>query len=63
MSTCIECGKPTLPFKFRVGPVDKTPRSVCRSCRGKRSAAVNKAKAAIHGPGYFDRRSANARRA
>lgn len=53
MTKCVECGKETFPFKSRVGKVDETPVSVCRSCRGKRAARVNQEKRERHGAGYF----------
>lgn len=53
MSACSLCGKPTVPFKFRVGRVDPNPVSICRSCRGKRAGAVNRAKREKHGADYF----------
>ena len=54
MTTCIECKKP-IPYGMSFGG------SICHSCRGKRAAAVKRAKREKHGAAYFDRRSSDAR--
>lgn len=55
MKTCQDCNQP-MPYGRGFSGL------VCAKCRGKRAAVANKAKAKKHGPAYFDRRSANARR-
>lgn len=55
MRTCQDCQSP-IPYGRGFSG------SVCAKCRGKRAAIVNKAKAEKHGCGYFDKRSADARR-
>ena len=46
MSVCIECKK-EIPYGRSYGG------SICNSCRGKRAAAINKAKREKHGAAYF----------
>lgn len=47
MRVCQDCSK---PIEYGRG---WGANGVCGSCRGKRAGAVNRAKAAKHGPGYF----------
>lgn len=49
MKLCADCQKPIV-FSWNNS-------NVCPSCRGKRTAAINRAKREKHGPSYFDRRS------
>lgn len=53
MKVCRDCQK-VIPYGICYG-------DLCPSCRGKRSALINKQKVAKHGPAYFDRRSKEAK--
>lgn len=53
MKVCRDCQK-VIPYGICYG-------DVCPSCRGKRSALINKQKVAKHGPAYFDRKSKEAK--
>jgi hypothetical protein len=53
---CADCGKPARTGGFTYGkPAPRNGYVVCASCRGKRAGAINRAKAAKHGPAYYSK--------